>query len=68
MATGHYCQEKQQDNEFLSLKRQDNNKDQSYFLYTLTQEQLSHSLFPIGHLTKPEVRKLANRYGFTQLC
>lgn len=63
MATGHYCQRKEQDNEFLLMKGQDNNKDQSYFLYTLTQEQLSHSLFPIGHLTKPEVRKLANQIG-----
>lgn len=37
----------------------DNNKDQTYFLYLLRQEQLAHILFPIGHLTKPEVRKKA---------
>ncbi len=40
----------------------DENKDQSYFLYTLDQKQLSHTLFPIGHLTKPEVRKLAEKF------
>ncbi|MFA7216674.1 MAG: tRNA 2-thiouridine(34) synthase MnmA [Candidatus Paceibacterota bacterium] len=41
----------------------DKNKDQSYFLYTLNQEQLSKTLFPVGHLTKPEVRKLAEKSG-----
>ncbi len=41
----------------------DKNKDQSYFLYTLNQEQLSRSLFPIGGMTKPEVRKLAEKFG-----
>ncbi len=41
----------------------DQNKDQSYFLWTLTQEQLAHTLFPVGGLTKPEVRKLAKKFG-----
>ncbi len=41
----------------------DKNKDQSYFLWTLTQEQLRHCLFPIGEYTKPEVRKLAKKFG-----
>ena len=41
----------------------DSNKDQSYFLWTLTQEQLKYVLFPIGELTKPEVRKLAREFG-----
>lgn len=40
----------------------DNSKDQSYFLWTLTQEDLAHTLFPIGHLEKSEVRKLANKF------
>ena len=40
----------------------DTNKDQSYFLWTLTQDDLSHALFPIGGMTKPEVRKLAKRF------
>jgi tRNA-uridine 2-sulfurtransferase len=44
----------------------DKNKDQSYFLWTLTQEQLKHVLFPIGHLQKPEVRKLAGKFGLPQ--
>jgi tRNA-specific 2-thiouridylase len=44
------------------LESVDTNKDQSYFLYTLSQEQLKHALFPIGHLTKPEVRKLAAKF------
>ena len=41
----------------------DTNKDQSYFLWTLTQEQLKHVLFPIGEYTKPEVREMARRFG-----
>ena len=41
----------------------DSNKDQSYFLWTLKQEQLPRILFPIGHLTKPEVRSLARKFG-----
>ncbi|MBU6142000.1 tRNA-specific 2-thiouridylase [Patescibacteria group bacterium] len=40
----------------------DLNKDQSYFLWTLTQKQLRHALFPVGDMTKPEVRKLARKY------
>lgn len=58
IATGHYAQVK--DGQL--LESADKNKDQSYFLYTLNQEQLSKTLFPIGHLTKPEVRKLAQKY------
>jgi tRNA-specific 2-thiouridylase len=41
----------------------DLNKDQSYFLWTLTQDQLKHCLFPIGNYTKPQVRALAKKYG-----
>ncbi len=45
------------------LKGVDKNKDQSYFLWTLTQKQLKYCLFPIGGYTKPEVRKLAKKFG-----
>lgn len=45
------------------LQAKDKNKDQSYFLWTLTQDQLKHCLFPIGDYTKPEVRELAKKYG-----
>jgi tRNA-specific 2-thiouridylase len=63
VATGHYCQksEIQVDGKTIyQLKAgADNNKDQSYFLCQLSQEQLAKALFPIGNLTKPEVREIA---------
>lgn len=48
---------------FNLLKGVDENKDQSYFLYTLNQERLSKTMFPIGHLTKPDLRKKAKELG-----
>ncbi|MBV1899860.1 MULTISPECIES: tRNA 2-thiouridine(34) synthase MnmA [Cycloclasticus] len=65
IATGHYTQIAQQHNQFQLLRGLDNNKDQSYFLYTLGQTQLSRSLFPIGNMEKPAVRELAQKAGFT---
>ncbi|MEL6253385.1 MAG: tRNA 2-thiouridine(34) synthase MnmA [Bacteroidota bacterium] len=63
VATGHYCRKKEieKDGEtiYQLLAGKDGNKDQSYFLCQLTQKQLSRALFPIGHLTKPEVREIA---------
>jgi len=59
IATGHYVQKDR--NRLLISK--DKNKDQSYFLWTLTQEQLKYSLFPVGEYTKPEVRKMAKKFG-----
>jgi len=68
VATGHYCRK----DEFQSsngetiyrlLAGLDTNKDQSYFLCQLSQKQLSNALFPIGHLLKPEVRKIADELG-----
>lgn len=63
VATGHYCQRREEvvDGKvvYSLLAGADNNKDQSYFLCQLTQEQLKYALFPIGHLTKPEVRQIA---------
>lgn len=62
IATGHYAQiKKDLSGIFHLLKGQDANKDQSYFLAGLNQKQLSKSIFPIGHLTKPRVRALAKK-------
>ncbi len=63
IATGHYVQRGEVDGEYQLLKGFDDNKDQSYFLYTLNQQQLQHSLFPVGDIEKPEVRKLAEKAG-----
>ena len=52
------------EDEFFLLKGLDPNKEQSYFLYTLGQKQLSRTLFPIGHLHKPEIRAMADKAGF----
>lgn len=64
IATGHYVQRKKTADTYQLLKGLDANKDQSYFLYTLNQKQLKHSLFPIGNIEKPEVRKIAEKSGF----
>lgn len=59
VATGHYAQI---ENGELKMGN-DQNKDQSYFLWTLKKEQLAHVLFPVGDIEKPEVRKLAKKFG-----
>ena len=64
VATGHYARVDERDGRFRLLKGLDHNKDQSYFLYTLGQAQLSRSLFPIGDLEKPAVRERAAQAGF----
>lgn len=64
IATGHYARIDRSSSQIKMLKGLDDNKDQSYFLYTLQQHQLEKSLFPIGELEKPEVRKLAEKAGF----
>ncbi len=63
-ATGHYAQCHFSSQKNIMLKGNDENKDQTYFLYTLTQQQLQNTLFPIGSLAKSEVRKLATEHGF----
>lgn len=64
IATGHYARVAEQDGEFQLLKGLDPNKEQSYFLYAMGQKALSKTLFPIGHLHKPEIRAMADRAGF----
>ncbi len=66
VATGHYVRlvnGRSAKNNFSLYISKDKNKDQSYFLWTLTQKQIKHCLFPIGEYTKPEVRKLAKKFG-----
>ena len=67
VATGHYCRKEIIDVEgkryYRLLAGTDPNKDQSYFLCQLNQDQLSKSLFPVGHLLKPEVREIARQQG-----
>ena len=64
VATGHYCRKiEKEDGSCGLLAGKDPNKDQSYFLCQLNQEQLSKALFPIGELLKPEVRKIAEENG-----
>lgn len=66
VATGHYCRKAEETAPdgrtiYKLLAGSDPNKDQSYFLCQLSQEQLSRALFPVGHLLKPEVRRIAEQ-------
>lgn len=63
IAMGHYARIKEENGLFHLLKGVDPNKDQTYFLSKLNQFQLSHALFPIGHLHKSEVREIARKAG-----
>jgi tRNA-uridine 2-sulfurtransferase len=64
LATGHYARVEQgPDGRFLLRRSINPEKDQSYFLFSLTQDQLAHAVFPVGALTKPEVRAEARRLG-----
>jgi tRNA-specific 2-thiouridylase len=58
-ATGHYAQIEESEGRYLLKKAVDQSKDQTYFLYTLTADQLSHTLFPLGAYTKEQVRETA---------
>lgn len=63
VATGHYAQMRRNDDGTVEMLRGvDNNKDQTYFLNQLSQEQLQHVMFPLGHLQKPEVREIAIKH------
>ncbi len=65
LATGHYAKlERTKEGRYVLKRAVDKNKDQSYFLWSLTQEQLSHVVFPLGDMSKPEIRALAAEHGF----
>ena len=65
IATGHYARIvfNEQNGRYMLRKARDKNKDQSYFLFGLTQKQLARALFPLGELTKKQVREIARRSG-----
>ena len=63
IATGHYVRRAFNDGKWQLLRGLDNNKDQSYFLYTLSHEHVAQTLFPVGELEKPEVRRIAEEQG-----
>ncbi len=65
IATGHYARVRKTKNNINELLRgKDETKDQSYFLYTITQDELSHCLFPIGDYTKNQIREIAEKNNF----
>lgn len=64
IVTGHYARIEEQNGIFALKKALDETKDQSYVLYTMTQEQLTHTLFPLGNMKKTQVRQLAEQNGF----
>jgi len=63
VATGHYARVEQRDGRWRLLRAADADKDQTYFLWVLDQDQLAHTRFPLGELTKPEVRGIATQLG-----
>lgn len=67
LATGHYARIGHRDGRYYLRKGVDALKDQTYFLWTLTQDNLARTLFPLGELTKPEVRKIAFDHGYEKL-
>ncbi|MBA6419906.1 tRNA 2-thiouridine(34) synthase MnmA [Pseudomonas neustonica] len=62
IATGHYVRRAERNNQTLLLRGLDGNKDQSYFLHAVGAEQIARTLFPVGELQKPEVRRIAEKY------
>ena len=64
LATGHYARIEKEGNRFYLKKAADLSKDQSYFLYGLSQEQLSKVVFPLGDYVKEDIRKIAEEQGF----
>lgn len=63
IATGHYVQRRFEDGKWKMVRGHDSNKDQSYFLYTLSHEHIGKTLFPVGDIEKPRVREIAEQQG-----
>jgi tRNA-specific 2-thiouridylase len=68
IATGHYAQVREENGRYVVSRGLDLNKDQSYVLWGLSQESLKRTIFPLGKFTKPEIRKMAEQYGFAELA
>ena len=64
VVTGHYADIEEKDGRYYLKKGKDASKDQSYVLYSLTQEQLAHTLFPLGQYSKEQIRAIAEQEGF----
>lgn len=64
IVTGHYARIEEKGGKFILKKALDETKDQSYVLYSMTQEQLAHTVFPLGNMRKAEVRAIAEQNGF----
>jgi tRNA-specific 2-thiouridylase len=68
IATGHYAQIAEHRGHYYLKNAVDTHKDQTYFLWMLTEENLRKTIFPLGHLTKPQVREIAREHGFETLA
>jgi len=68
IATGHYAQKRFENNRFIISKGIDELKDQSYVLWGLNQQNLGRTLFPVGGYRKPEIRKMAEEWGYKELA
>lgn len=68
IATGHYAQLKEKDGRYYVTKGIDGDKDQSYVLWGVSQENLARTLFPLGKYHKPEIREMARKQGFVNLA
>ncbi len=68
IASGHYAEIKQENQRYFIRQAKDQAKDQSYFLWMLSQENLSRTIFPLANLTKEEVREIAKKYNMQKLA
>lgn len=68
IATGHYARLRQEGGRQVLMKGLDHNKDQSYALWGVSQENLARTIFPLGNLTKPEIRKMAADFGLDEVA